>query len=97
MSSFYDYGEYGNVGWIDSRYSACLEEVFRSVLFELLPAFVSDGGAFVIVKPFGYNGVFFAFQTCHLLFFLDYVRLIVTHNLNFIFDVLFRKPYFRVN
>ena len=84
MSSLDQYGQYGNVNRINSRYPRRLSQRLWTMFFQLLAAFKTNRSALVIVKPpWNRNGLVLLCPLRRLFLLLD-IRCVVTHNLYFI-------------
>ena len=80
MPSLDDNCQNGNIRRIYTGNAACLCEVFRMILLELLPAFESDGRTCIVIKPVRYADHFILLCTCSANFFLaDVTRIVLSY------------------
>lgn len=76
-----------DVRWVDPWNTSSLSKGFRTILLQLLPAFKTNGYTRIIVKPLWNADCLIKFCPLGRPPFLFNIRCIMTHNLNFSFEI----------
>ena len=92
MATSDDDSENGDVSWIYAGNSRSLRQRFRTKFLQFFTALKSDCCALIIVEPLRYIKFFVFFCLICQFMLLLYVRCILTHNINFVFNERLRIP-----